>query len=131
MTEKAIGYFLLVLGILVIIFSGFNVYQVFTRQVKPVQLFNFKGIGLDTSQMLRDSLPPEAGQLLQSNQRSSATTEIIPAELINQTSNVFAHLMLMGFLASIGAKLANLGVMLVRPIVVKLKAKEIVSEATH
>jgi len=37
----------------------------------------------------------------------------------------------MGFLMSMGAKLATLGVQLVRPIVVKLKAKEVTTEANH
>ena len=128
MTEKILGYILLGLGIMTTIYSGLNVYAVFTKQTQPVKLFNFKGIGLDTSQMLASSLPPEAAPFLKQNPDKPAPSEIISAELINDTSNIFAHLMLMGFIASVGAKLANIGAMLVRPIVVKLKAKEVVSD---
>ena len=89
MTEKILGYILLGLGIMTIIYSGLNVYAVFTKQTQPVKLFNFKGIGLDTSQILATSLPPEAAQFLKQNPDKPAPSEIISAELINDTSNIF------------------------------------------
>ena len=100
MSEKIIGYTLLVCGIAIILFTAFNVYFVFTKQAQPIQLFNFPAVSLD--------LIPGA-----------KPTEILPADVLNQSSNIFAHLLLMGFMASIGQKLATLGVQLVRPIVVK------------
>lgn len=109
MSEKIIGYTLLVSGIAIIIFTAFNVYFVFTRQAQPVQLFNFPSISLDMSQSLGVALP------------KSKPTELISADMLNQTSNIFAHLFLMGFFATIGEKLASLGVQLVRPIVIKSK----------
>ena len=109
MSEKIIGYTLLVCGIAIILFTAFNVYFVFTKQAQSIQLFNFPAISLDMSQSLGVPLP------------KSKPTELISADILNQSSNVFAHLFLMGFIASIGQKLANLGVQLVRPIVVKLK----------
>lgn len=127
MTEKIIGYVLLIIGVVIIIFSAISVWGVFTKKTQPVQLFNFEGISLDVGgivqQNLSQSLPPEAAGLLK-QQASSQPTEIIPPDLINDSSNIFAHLILMGFIASIGFKIASLGVMLVRPVVVKLKAKE-------
>ncbi len=120
MSEKIIGYSLLIIGILVIVFSGVNVWGVFTKKTQPVQLFNFKGVSLDLGGVISQSLPQEAKGLV----KPSVPTEIIPPDLINDSSNIFAHLVLMGFIASIGFKLASLGVMMVRPIVVKLKAKE-------
>lgn len=123
MTEKIIGYLLLAIGIITILFSGFSVYNVFTKQSKPVQLFNFKGIGFDTSQILSGALPPEFANQIPKNSKA-AQTELIPPDLLNDSSNIFAHLMLMGFLASVGAKIAGIGTQLVRPIVVKLKAKD-------
>ena len=129
MSEKIIGYILLILGLIIIFFSGFSVYQVFTKQAKPAQLFNFKGIGLDTSSIISNSLPPEFAQMVPKNS-GGATQEIIPPALLNESSNIFAHLMLMGFLMSLGAKIASLGIQLVRPIVVKLKTKEVIPEST-
>lgn len=120
MPEKIIGYALLIIGIVIIVFSAISVWGVFTKKVQPVQLFNFKGVSLDLGGVISQNLPQEAKSLV----KPSAPTEIISADFINDSSNIFAHLILMGFLASIGFKLASLGVMMIRPIVVKLKAKE-------
>ena len=110
MTEKITGYSLLGIGIFLIIISVVSVFQVFTGQVKPVRLFQMQGISLDLGSQAGIKLP---------------TTEIIPAALINDSTNLFLHLLLMGFIASTGQKLASLGVQLVRPIVVKLNEQKI------
>jgi hypothetical protein len=123
MSEKNIGYLLLFFGIITIIYSGFNVYLVFTKRTKPFPLFNFKSITVNTNQVLIGSLPEEIKSKLEQNV-STSPTEIMPAEVINDTSNILAHLMLMGFLGGIGYKIGSIGAMLVRPVVVKLKAKE-------
>ena len=106
MTEKIVGYTLLIIGIMVIVLSALNVYAVFTGQMLPVQLFHLSGISLDLSQYTGVKTKP---------------AELVPAETLNQTSNLAAHLFLMGFIASMGQKLASLGVKLIRPIVVKLR----------
>lgn len=105
MSEKIIGYTLLVCGIAIILFSAFNVYFVFTGQAQPIHLFNFPAVSL--------AVVPGAKPV-----------ELVSADMLNQTSNVFAHLFLMGFLASIGEKLASLGIQLLRPIVVKSKEEK-------
>ncbi|MEK7565986.1 MAG: hypothetical protein AAB506_02995 [Patescibacteria group bacterium] len=99
MTEKIVGYFLLGIGILVIVFAAANIYFVFTGQAQPVQLFHLSSVSLQI---------PNLGK-----------TDLISAVDLNQTSNLGAQLLLMGFLAGIGQKLASLGVGLVRPIVIK------------
>lgn len=109
MSEKIIGYTLLVSGIAIILFTAFNIIFVFTRQAQPVQLFNFPAISLDMNKSLGVALP------------NSKPTELVSTEMLNQTSNIFAHLLLMGFLAGVGQKLASLGVSLIRPIIVKPK----------
>jgi hypothetical protein len=127
MSEKISGYILIVVGIIIISASAYSAYAIFTKKAQPADLFNFQPIGIDTNQLLGSALPPEiADRML--NQANAPKTEIIPAALINDSSNIFAHLLLMGFLASIGYKLASLGIMLVRPIVVKLKSKEVTTE---
>lgn len=123
MSEKITGYTLLVCGIALILFCAFNVYFVFTKQAQPVQLFSFPAISFDMSQSLTAGLPPEIARSLPKT--AAKPTELISANMLNQTSNIFAHLFLMGFLASIGEKLASLGIQLVRPIVVKSKEERL------
>lgn len=113
--EKTLGYVLLSIGIVIIVFSAINVFQVFTKQIQPIQLFAFPAIGLDASTLLGG----EAGQLARGNKM-----EILPASVLNESSNIFAHMFLMGFFATIGHKIASLGIMLVRTIEVKVRGNE-------
>ena len=122
MSEKIVGYLLISCGVMAIIFSVLNIYSVFTGKTRPVQVFNFSGISLDTSKFLPQDFPSQASQLVKPE--STQKAEIIPANIINDSSNIFAHLLLMGFLASAGSKVALIGTMLVRPINVKLRNKE-------
>ena len=122
MSEKIVGYCLLVFGLLVMFLSALNVFGVFTKRYNPVQLFNFSGISIDTTQMLTGSLSLEASQLL--SQGKAKPTELISAEMLNSTSNIFAHMILVGFIVGLGYKVSSLGVMMLRPVVVNLKSKE-------
>ncbi len=132
MGEKITGYLLLIAGLVVMFYCGYNVYQVLTRKSQPVQFFNFKGISINTNQILTGSLPPELKQYIQQDSSTSGQiSEIVPAQILNDSSNLFAHFMLMGFFTSIGYKIASLGVMLVRPVVVKYKLKETASTAPN
>ena len=123
MSEKVIGYILLVVGILVIVYTAFDVYQVFTKQKDPVKLFSFPGISLDASQFMPQNLPPELQAQLGSQKPQKV--EMMSGDVLSQPLNYSATLFLMGFIGSIGYKLASLGIMMIRPIVVKLKAKEV------
>lgn len=114
MNEKIAGYILLVSGILVIAFAAWSVFSVFTKKSTPVQLFSFSGISLDASKLTGGAVP----------QSKDSQMELIPSSLLNDTSNIFAHLFLMGFIAGIGHKIASLGVMLLRPVEVKVRTKE-------
>lgn len=116
MSEKVIGYSLLALGIILILAPAYSVFSIFTRASNPIQFFRTAGISLDLGQIVSASLP--AGY--QTGKNISTTQEIIPASLINDSANLFTHVFLMGFIASIGYKLASLGIQLLRPIQVKL-----------
>lgn len=124
MSEKIVGYCLIAIGILIIIFSGVSVYQVYTKQTKPVTLFNFPGISIDLSQLMAQSLPAElknAGINIPPTQQ-----EIISAPMVNVPMNLFAHTVLMGFLGGVGLKLAQIGTWLVRTINVNVKEEKAV-----
>jgi hypothetical protein len=115
MSEKILGYILIAVGVCVIIASAANVYSVFSGKARPIAPFNLGGISLDFGAMA----PPEQKATLDAS-GASLKTELIKPEVLNQPLNYAAHLLLMGFLASAGFKLASLGTMLVRPIKVKL-----------
>ena len=120
MNEKILGYILLAVGLVTIIFAVVSVFNVFTAKVEPVDLFKLSGVSLDIGSLVGGDLPSE---VIAQIQRTGGSTngEIISPDLINKPLNIFAHLTLMGFLASVGFKVSSLGVMLVRPIKVKLK----------
>lgn len=134
MSEKVIGYLLLATGIIFIGFSTYSLYSVFVKKAKPINLFSYPAISIDPNQFAPQlsipsqiSLPPETAQNLEQLQVENQTkkTEIISADMLNDSANIFAHLMLMGFLATIGFKLASLGISLIRPIIVRLRLKEV------
>lgn len=109
MNEKIVGYVLLFLGIIIIFFSAFSVYGVFSKKIKPVQFFAIGDAPIEI---------PIAGQT------TSGGGIDIPIEAVSDPLNSFAHLALMMFIGGVGFKIASLGTMLVRPVVVKLKGKE-------
>ena len=123
MTEKASGFVLLIVGILIIIVAAFSVFSVFSGKTEPVNLFSFSAISLDASNLIGSDAPPEAREALKASGQAPKL-ELIPADILNKTSNTMAHLLLMGFIASVGYKIGSLGAMLARPIVVKLKTKD-------
>lgn len=136
MSEKVVGYLLLFLGLGVILLAGFNVWQIFTKKIKPVQIFNFSGIsinsgqtttmagGIDTTGLTAEEVGLLQEMIKQETAKTPLKMEVIPGDTLNQTTNLFAHVILMGFVASIGYKIAGLGVLMLRPIVVKLKEQK-------
>lgn len=122
MSEKITGYTLLAIGILIIALSLFGVYSVFRGNTEPFLLINSDGISLDMSQFAGAELSPEERRAM-SNEDSLRAT-IIEPELVNKPLNLFLHVLFMGFVSSIGYKIASLGTMLARPIKVKLREEK-------
>jgi len=117
MTEKIIGYILLAVGILAMLIPAINVFQVFTGGAKPIEIFHFPGVSMDLSSMITANIPNNPAL----KQIPSMKTEILPADMINQSANLFAHVFLMGFIINLGYRLASLGIQLLRPIKVVQK----------
>lgn len=124
MTEKVLGYILICSGLIAMILASLSVYSVFTKKSSPVKLFNFGPISLDASLLIPQDIPEGAGDLLAQQSSGLPKAELLPANVLNDSANIFAHLFLMGFIVSVGFKIASLGAMLVRPVNVKLRAKE-------
>lgn len=110
MNEKYVGYFLLSIGVLAIVLSAAFVILVFSGSMEPVEIFKFEGIGINADALLGENMPA-----------MNSEVELISSDIINETSNLFAHLFLMGFISTAGYKVASIGAMLIRPVVVKLK----------
>ena len=108
--EKIIGYLFLVAGIGIIAYSAFNVISVFKGKAQPFDLFSFDSIGFDFSNLVSGPVPSDA----------NLKQELVEKDLLNKPFNLFAHLLLMGFVTSAGFKIAQIGTMLVRSIKVKV-----------
>jgi len=122
MSEKVIGYILLTVGVVIITLTAWNVWQVFAGKAEPVQLFNFEGISIDPSKFAPQVDVPEGMEgLISQRAPASQKVEFISPDYLNDTANLFAHIMLMGFIASIGGRFATIGTQLLRPIEVKLR----------
>lgn len=109
MTEKIMGYLFLFVGVFLIVFSAIQVYFVFTKRIEPFELFKFKSVYVDASTFVGMKLP------------NNPQIELLPAAMVNDPSNIIAHMLFMGFVASIGSRFATIGTQMARPIVVKLK----------
>lgn len=122
MPEKVVGYILLTIGLVTITLSAWNVWQVFSGKSEPVHVFNFEGVSIDPSKFAPQlELPAEMQGLVNQRTPTSEPIEFISSEYLNETANLFAHIMLMGFIVSVGGRFASIGTQLMRPIEVKLR----------
>lgn len=105
MDIKIVGYALLTSGLIVILFAGFNVFNILSRNARAFDYFNLPAIKV--------SLVPDTPEV-----------EILPAAALNETSNLFAHLFALGLIVTIGAKVSSIGVEMLRPIKVNLREEK-------
>jgi hypothetical protein len=108
-TERMLGFTLLGAGMILIIIAIIGVYNVFTGSANPPEMFEIKNIAI--------SIPAGSGISIQ------------PIELLSQeTASKFVDMtvwyILMLFILSAGAKIAGVGVQLLREIKIVIKAKE-------
>jgi hypothetical protein len=113
LSEKIIGYLLILVGVATILLATLSVYKTFTGQTNSITPFNFDAISMDMGKLVDQA--PAGANLKQ---------ELISSDLLNHPMNLIAHLLLMGFIVTVGYKIASLGVMLVRPIKVKLREEK-------
>jgi len=111
MIEKVIGYILLFFGVIAIILSGLNAFNILTRKSNPIEFINKEIVSTIT--------PNE----LSKNQVSLNQMLNIDNDTITLIGNIGIHLLILGFIMKAGFHLASLGTMLVRPIVVDLNSR--------
>lgn len=133
-SEKIIGYLLLTVGVGIIIVSTFSLYQVFSGQQKPPQVVQFEvpTISLPAQQSFQIDLPegmelPEGITLpgLEKQPAEGQEFKLLPDEAVNSLINMFIYLMLMGFIASSGVKIASIGIKMIKDIKVEIKEEKI------
>ena len=112
MTEKIIGYILLALGIIIIAIVAFNMVGIFTGSKEPTSIIKEKG------SITMDFSVPGAGGL----PAASVPVEIKNYSQILDIANLVLFVVISGFFASVGYKIAMVGANLVRPIVVKTRS---------
>ena len=147
MSEKIIGYLLLSVGLIIMVFSLINIYMVFTGRAKPISVI--KAIdttaktGSDASEnatpafditAMFPNLPEEqAAQLRQLNAGSGSganpmaaiTGSMLSPSMINDVIALSTHFLLITVLMGFGHKLATLGTNLLKPIHVTLDRSKI------
>ena len=101
-TDKIIGYALLTLGVILLLFSIFEMVDVYTGNAAPPNLFNMSDVSLPTDQ-------------------SGTTITLIHGAQLSQLPNLFFWFILMGFLLFAGGKIASLGVSMIKDIKVEIK----------
>ena len=111
MIEKIIGYILLFFGVMAIILSGLNAFNILTRRSNPIEFINKEIVSTIT--------PSEFSK----NQVSLNEMLNIDNDAITLITNIGIHLLILGFIMKAGFHLASLGTMLVRPIVVDLNSR--------
>ena len=111
MIEKVIGYILLFFGVMAIILSGLNAFNILTRKSNPIEFINKEIVSTIT--------PSE----LSKNQVSLDQMLNIDNDTIALITNIGIHLLILSFIMKAGFHLASLGTMLVRPIVVDLNSR--------
>ncbi len=114
-TNYTIGYSLIVIGVVIMVACVLNGYGLF-KGGKPIQLFSFNGISLDLGKALTSGLPTEL-----QGQGVNLTQQLFSSEMINDPLNLTVHLFFLYFFASMGQKIAQLGVSLVRVIKINQK----------
>jgi len=101
-TEKIIGYALLTLGVILLLFSIFEMVNVYTGNTPPPKLFSLSDISLPLGQ-------------------DGTSVSLMQGAQLSQLPNLFFWFILMGFVLLAGGKIASLGVSMVKDIKVEIR----------
>jgi hypothetical protein len=101
-TEKIIGYALLTLGVILLLFSIFEMVNVYTGNASPPNLLSLSDISIPLGQ-------------------DGSNISLIHGAQLSQVSNMFFWFILMAFLLFAGGKIASLGVSMVKDIKVEIR----------
>ncbi len=118
------GYGLILVGIVIMFISFFQVYRVYTKQSEMVQFFNFPGVTIDLSKLvpkpdtsaltaMTKQLNLPSNLIPQQTETAPMETEIISSAMLNASANLGAFIIFMSFILNFGSKLCSIGIQLV------------------
>ncbi len=96
-SDKAIGYILLIIGLVIISFAIFSALSVFNGSKAPPQLLN----------VVKSSDPITVGGM------QIPGMEIIPTAYLNQSGNLTFFMLFMFFLVSAGGRISSIGISMI------------------
>lgn len=126
-TDKIIGYIFLSAGVLLILTALFLAFNLLSGKSKPPTVFNVEAptINLPTNnlklQLPENTKLPAGTTLTQEGSETPQGFKVIPDEVLNGSLNIGLSYLLFMFIASSGAKLASIGVSMVKDIKVTVK----------
>ena len=112
-SEKPIGYFLLVLGLLIIAAATFFAISVLSGKTAPFKAFDVEAPAINLPQvpLSDDQLQQFPGGI---NLGTQSEMKLFPDEVFSRLLNTSVFYLAMMFLASSGAKVADIGVKLIK-----------------
>lgn len=119
MTERTVGYILLVVGILIMIYSTWQIITIVTGKAQPPHLIDYK---TPESSISTDGL---LGKLQGSSGSAIPMPQLFDPKALNDIINLSIFYLVMQFLLGLGYKFSSLGVSMLRPIVVQVKNKRL------
>jgi hypothetical protein len=123
MAQKIVGYFLLIIGLFVIITSVFNIYGLLKKTIEPANLFDLQAISVN-NEIPIDTLPDNVKSLLGGSLKNSSSMVILSKKDLNDVVNFFAHIFIMGFIMNGGYLVAKIGVKMIREINISVVAPQ-------
>lgn len=121
MQERMVGYILLIVGILVMAFSVYYVYSILTNKVRPFEVFIDQPKVQQPTSGVQDIVKNPSALV----QMQAAVMSEVLGKQMNRSFNIGMTVLLMYILMLFGFRLSSLGVMLIRPIEVKLREKKV------
>lgn len=131
MKEKKVGYFLLIAGIILMVFAAVQMVLIFTGNVKPVNYISGVTQANSSDKENNEGEDPLSNLVLGNllgGENGSMTPQIIDTKMIENSLNIMIQYFIMQFILSFGYKIANLGSSLIRPINVVVKGGRIEKE---
>lgn len=115
MVQKLIGYLLLMLGLFVMLICLSNIYGLYAKNIETVSFFDLDAIVLKNNISL-DNFPENVRPLLQKSINETPPMVLMNKKDINDTTNFFAHIFLVGFIMNGGYLFAKIGTKMIREV---------------
>jgi len=107
-TNKVLGYILLVCGLLLVLFTIYQSYNIFYNKVNPPYIFKIQTVQKPQTGGTQDI------QQQVNNEVSKQINQMIPADTVSKILNLLSWSILAGILIFGGAQIAGLGIKLIK-----------------